>query len=302
MNEIYECLEKNFIDWNKKTQETNFNLINENNKSSKGFTLESMKIDYSKNYVDKQNEPIKILQKKRTDLYYEQIKESIVNNNNIWLDKIEEEYLNAFDWKTERNTINSFPWGISSAIEGIYEEKIKENESKNLINWIEFEGVINQSLDRNLQIAWERLYGSFPLEMITMILGNSEGKLAWSKLTKRAKIIVYLVKHGLFKEVGLADYKQKILNFVTDIFKGEEISKWKELLVGAQIGEMYPEKVIFDFPFEAIFQVNSTYGRLEVLYHSEELSSLPDFSKLGIMKNIIGANHSNGSYTKDNLI
>ena len=144
MNEIYECLEKNFIDWNKKNQEINFNLINENNKSSKGFTLESMKIDYSKNYADKQNEPIKILQKKRTDLYYEEIKESIVNNNNIWLDKIEEEYLNAFDCKTERNTINSFPWGISSAIEGIYEEKLKENESKNLINWIEFEGVTNQ--------------------------------------------------------------------------------------------------------------------------------------------------------------
>ena len=137
-----------------------------------------MKIDYSKNYADKQNEPIKILQKKRTDLYYEEIKESIVNNNNIWLDKIEEEYLNEFDCKTERNTINSFPWGISSAIEGIYEEKLKENESKNLINWIEFEGVTNQSLDRNLQIAWERLYGSVPLEMITMILGNSEGKLA----------------------------------------------------------------------------------------------------------------------------
>ena len=89
-----------------------------------------------------------------------------------------------------------------------------------------------------------------------------------SKLTERAKIIAYLVKHGLFKEAGLADYKQKILSFVTDIFKGEEISEWKELLVEAQIGEMHPEKVIFDFPFEAIFQVNSTFGRLEVLYHS----------------------------------
>ena len=72
--------------------------------------------------------------------------------------------------------------------------------------------------------------------------------------------------------------------------------------IGVQIGEMYSEEMIHDCPFEAIYRINSTFGRLKVLYHSDELSSLPDFAKLESMKEIIGVIHRSNSLDKGNII
>ena len=99
----------------------------------------------------------------------------------------------------------------------------------------------------------------------------------------------------------MIDYKQKILSFITKIFKSEEMTESGELLVGSQTGEMYTEKMIMDFPFEAIMRVKSTLGRLKVLYHSDELSSLPDLSKLESMKRIIGVSHKSEISNNGNL-
>ena len=63
----------------------------------------------------------------------------------------------------------------------------------------------------------ERLYGSFPSEMIEMIIEGSDDKLACSKSIERSRTIVYLVKHGLFIAKELSDYTRKILKFVTEI-------------------------------------------------------------------------------------
>ena len=145
------------------------------------------------------------------------------------------------------------------------------------------------------------MYGSFPFELIKMAIGETEVKFAWLKLLERSKTIAYLVKHGLFKDIEMIDCKQKILSFITKIFKSEEMTEYGELLVGTQTGEMYTKKMVLEFSFEAIMKVKSTLGRLKVLYHSDELSSLPDLSKLESMKRIVGVSHKSEISNNGNL-
>ena len=59
--------------------------------------------------------------------------------------------------------------------------------------------------------------------------------------------------------------------------------------------------MFYDCSFEAIFSINSTFGRLKVLYHSEELSSLPDFTKFESMRDKIGIIWRSSSWNKGNI-
>ena len=178
MNEIYEYLEKAYLNCNTQNNKTSTNSNYEKKTSQKKFLIDSLKIDYNMNYADKPNEPYKILKKKRIDIYLEEVKESAIINNNIWYEEIEKGAVKAFEWKIERNSIVNFPWGIKSRTEEIYSEMLEEKNVEELIKWNEFEGVTNQTIDRNLQITWERLYGSFPFELIKMVIGETEVKLA----------------------------------------------------------------------------------------------------------------------------
>ena len=72
------------------------------------------------------------------------------------------------------------------------------------------------------------------------------------------------------------------------------------MLVGAQKREMYPEKIVLEIPFEAVIRVNSTFGRLKVLHHTDELSSLPDFSNLQSMSKILEVYDGSGITYKGN--
>ena len=90
------------------------------------------------------------------------------------------------------------------------------------IKWDNFKGVSNQSLDKNLQITCEWLYGSYPHEMIEMIISDADKNLAILKLYERTKIIAYLVKHGLLKQTDVFDYKKKLLGLITEIYKSKK--------------------------------------------------------------------------------
>ena len=98
--------------------------------------------------------------------------------------------------------------GIKSWIEKLYNKIITDKKKNKTIKWDNFQGVSNQSLDKNLQITCERLYGSYPHEMIEMIIDDAYKNLAILKLYKRIKTIAYLVKHGLFKQTVVFYYKK----------------------------------------------------------------------------------------------
>ena len=61
-----------------------------------------------------------------------------------------------------------------------------------------------------------------------------------------------------------------------------------ELIVRSQNGEKYSEEKVYSNPFEAIYRINSTYGRLQTLFRYEELTSMPAFIRLESMDQIIG--------------
>ena len=300
MDEAYECLEKDELDKGKFSREKSNFQNKESKKPPKKFTLETMKIDFEKNFDDKQNEFTKASKKNWTDLYFEEVKESTKMSNELWIEKIKDESVKAFDWKIEKNWIEKFPWGIKNWMEEVYNEVLKNDSEWRLIKWDEFEAPSNQYLDRNLQIVCERLYGSFPLELARMIFDKEKPKVACIRLLERAKTIVYSVKHSLFRNWEIVEYKEKNLNFLIKLFQREEITDNGELLVVAQKGEMYPEKIVLEFPFEAVIRVNSTFGRLKVLHHTDELSSLPDFSNLQSMSKILGVNNRSGITYKGN--
>ena len=54
------------------------------------------------------------------------------------------------------------------------------------------------------------------------------------------------------------------------------------------------EKIVSEFPIEAVIRVNSTFERLKVLHHTDELSSLPDSSNLQSMSKNFVVNHRSG--------
>ena len=301
MEEIYECLEKQTPEIDKLNNKTTSNENDLNKKSPTRFKIESAMIDFDLDYADQPKKSIEKQWKERIDLYLEEVKVSVILNNSFWLDNIQEGLLNKFDWKIENNTIQCFPWGIKSWIKEVYRKIISEKKKNKMIKWNNFKGVSNQSLDKNLQITCERLYGSYPHEMIGMIIGDADKNLAILKLYERAKIIVYLVKHGLLKQTDAFDSKKKLLDFVTEIYKINKSEENEKNLIGDQTGEMYTEKMIYDCPFEAIFRIKSTFWRLKVLYHSEELSSLPDFTKLESMRDKIGIICRSSTSDKGNI-
>ena len=108
-------------------------------------------------------------------------------------------------------------------MEEVYSEVLKNDSKWRLIKRDEFETSSNQYLDRNLQIACERLYGSFPLKLTSMIFDKKESKEACIKFLERAKTIVYLVNHGLFRNWEIVLYKEKILCFLIKLFQREKL-------------------------------------------------------------------------------
>ena len=73
---------------------------------------------------------------------------------------------------------------------------------------------------------------------------------------------MYLVENGLYKEKDEADYINALLEYAIEAHCHDEISRFGDVLIGSQNGEKFDEDKIYLYPFEAIYRINSTYGRL----------------------------------------
>ena len=107
-------------------------------------------------------------------------------------------------------------------------------------------------------------------------------------MNQRAKTIMYLIENGHIKENNEAEYVKSLLKYIVDVYENDKITSFGDVLVESQNGEKYSEEKIYSNPFEEIYKINSTYGRLQTLFRFEELTSMPAFIRLESMDQIIG--------------
>ena len=156
------------------------------------------------------------------------------------------------------------------------------------VDWREFTPTINRYLNNDQQIAAERVYGSLPFNFIINVwdLNNKEEKC--EKLLSRAKIIAYLVGHRHILDSKNKDFSKSLTRFIEAIYSNDMSTENRIPYIGIQNGDKYELKLINMYPSEAVYRINSVYGRLKTLYHYEELTSIPDFQKLSQLKSILG--------------
>ena len=169
-----------------------------------------------------------------------------------------------------------------------YMHLLKNTEELELNEWNEFlPNKIIKHIDIQ-QIAAERLYGSYPQYYVSYLSHARTPEDICTVLIDRSKTIMYLVENGLYKEKDEADFIHKLLEYAIEAHCHDEISRFGDVLIGNQNGEKFDKDKIYLYQFEAIYRINSTYGRLQKLYRSEELTSNPAFIKLESMDSIIG--------------
>ena len=136
--------------------------------------------------------------------------------------------------------------------------------------------------------AAERIYGSTP-EMFTEMYWDKEENLKLSQyLTERAQTIFYLMKYGKIRWSKNGAFTKILLGFVNDIYTDKKTELKDDHLAGEQTGPLFSKLHINKFPFEAIFRINNTLGRLMVLHRIEELTLLSKFSQNSWIAKVFG--------------
>ena len=107
-------------------------------------------------------------------------------------------------------------------------------------------------------------------------------------MIQRALNIQYLILQGEINCSQNSKYTERALSFLYDVYSEDRLTKEERTLAGSQSGPKYKSKIIRKNPFEAIFRVDDTFGRLKVLYHSEELTSLTCFTNASFLGKVFG--------------
>ena len=285
---VYSDLEHYHKPHNDVDLKLSYNKNTKTYSSCNKFKIESLKCQNKAQFKEITSLWEKIWGLKRIQLHRAKVNSSIKVKNELGLLKIEGGSTTAYDCKTERNSISVFHWGIQKEMLDEYMYLLKNTEELELNKWNEFlPNEINKYSDIQ-QIAAERLYGSYPQYYVSYLSHTRTPEDICTVLIDRSKTIMYLVENGLYKEKDEADYIHALLEYAIDAHCQDEISRFGDVLIGSQNGENFDEDKIYLYQFEAIYRINSTYGRLQTRYRSEELTSNSAFIKLESMDSIIG--------------
>ena len=288
MEKIYSILECEHSLNNEEFISNNLDQ-NEKEKLNKNpFTLESILTQRKQEAKPINKKELKQKSIRRLDYYLTTVNDWLEDKNNLMRQELKKTKTSWYEYKNSNHTISKFPWNQTEKIKSFYSDILKDKSIIKYVKWTMFESNKDEDSWEIQQIAAERIYGSSP-EMFTEMYWDKEENLNLSQyLTERAQTIFYLMKYGKIKWSKNGAFTKKLLGFVHDIYTDNKTELKGDHLAGEQTGPLFSKLHINKFPFEAIFRINNTLGRLMVLYRTEELTSLSKFPQNSWLAKVFG--------------
>ena len=237
----------------------------------------------------------------RDSMFYEVVNDSLRYGNKIGLDRIKSGPTKAYDWKYQKHSLKCFPWGQNQLMKKLYMNLLADESSQERVDWREFTPTINRYLNNDQQIAAERVYESLPFNFIINVWDlNNKGE-------KCEKIIIKSKDNSIFSRPWThirfknKDFSKSLARFIEAIYSNDMSTENRIPYIVIQNGDKYELKLINMYPSEAVYRINSVFGRLKTLYHYEELKSIPDFQKLSQLKSILGLGRKLNKYLEGRI-
>ena len=253
------------------------------------FPLSTLVLNPNSKFNNKEHNCLKEWVEGRVFLYQDIVEKCTKMANKKAKNEFKDDKKINYLYKLQKHSLQYFPWGSNSEIKSLYRACLNDNNNKiKVTKWIHFKWSDMKWLSEDQQLAWERLYGSYlSLYFCENIPIEKQDKMI-IKLTDRAKTIVYLIKNGSIDIKSHNEYMKRVLEFVVDSYAHDDKSRFSDLYVGAQEGFRYGKEATYKYPWEACYRLNSTYARLKVLHHHDELTSLSNFFNLDGGKLVLG--------------
>ena len=182
--------------------------------------------------------------------------------------------------------IKNYPWSSSRKAVRLFEKWKNKAQSEIWSIGIELSSSKSNSLLDKIAIVSEHLYGSF-WKWWTLNDDTREDYLtAKYQIQKRHNAIKYSVENILLMEKSNSSFCKDLFKFLHDEINRSNINHYNKPVIGFYSGAKIDKQVINSFPFDILWDIDSTIARIITLKKWNEISSCPLFMRQRTFKDL----------------